>query len=291
MKKCATLAFCLAIVLGYSMSEVQARGGGHGGGHGHHSGGHHGGGHHGGHHGNHHANHHGNHNHHHNFNHHYWNHAGHRPYTAGWYGNHGAGWGYGIPYAGWWGGAGFGAASTWLGMNAASAPLAYNYPAGNNTVYTSDTGTTPAGASNANAPMTVANALAQRGAGDLAADANYLPLGVFTMAAEDEDDAEVMLHLAVTKDGKLRGSYYDLATQKEEPIQGAIDKQTQRVAFTVGSDNNEVFETSLASLTNSNGAVALHEADGQVDRWTIARLKEPPKEEKEGSADEPSKQS
>jgi hypothetical protein len=186
-----------------------------------------------------------------------------------------------------------------MGMNAASSPLAYSYPAGTNTVYTSDNGTTsgtslattPAGANSAIAPMTVANALAQRGAGDLAADVNYLPLGVFSMSAEDEEDAEVMLHLAVTKDGKLRGSYYDLATQKEEPIQGAIDKQTQRVAFTVGSDNNEVFETSLASLTNSTGPVALHEADGQVDRWTIARLKEPPKEEKEGTADETSKQS
>ena len=149
---CAVLA-ALAIVFGYSASQVLARGGGHGGGHGgHHGGGHHSGSHHAGQHhsgehhsGQHHANqHNGAHRHsgqHHNLTHH-WN-GGNRPFTGGWYGNHagawGRGWGYGRwGYGGLWTGVGLGAAAGWLGMNAWNN-AGYAYPGTASTVYTSDT--------------------------------------------------------------------------------------------------------------------------------------------------------
>ncbi len=81
-----------------------------------------------------------------------------------------------------------------------------------------------------------------------------------------------MLQLAVTKDGVLRGTYYDLLTDKEQPVQGAIDKATQRVAFTAGPNGKTVFETSLNSLTQDVGPMALYFENGAARPWTVARF-------------------
>jgi hypothetical protein len=278
MKNFLWLTLAFALVLGYSASGLQARGGGHGGGH-HGGGGHHhsGGGHHSGHHGSHHASHH--HDHHHDHHHHHAHYAHHnRPFTPGWYGNHPNAWHHG--YGNWWAGTTFGAAATWLGLSAAN-PLTYAYPSAVPTVYTSDTGATQVNQlADGTAPETidvaaVAAKLAQNGATEPPKDAQFLPLGVFSLAPENQPEASVMVQLAVSKDGVLRGSYFDLVSDQEKKIHGSIDKQTQRAAWTVGPQGKVVFETALANLTEEKGPVSLHYENGQIGRWTMARFDDP----------------
>ena len=107
-----------------------------------------------------------------------------------------------------------------------------------------------------------------------------------------------MVQLAVNKDGVLRGTYFDLEKNEEQPVHGSIDKQTQRVAWTVGKDSRRIFETGLGNLTNEHGPLSIYEPDGKIDRWTLARFEEsaatpnaPPAEEEknEKSADGPAK--
>ena len=192
-------------------------------------------------------------------------------------------------YGGWWGATTYGAAASWMGMSALGAGGGYAYPG--NTVYTGDNGTTgqladtatpQADAAVANiSPLAGATTLAQQGAIEPAKDATFLPLGVYTMAPENHPAASVMMQLAVTKDGVLRGTYYDLVSDSEKTIQGSVDKQTQRVAWTVGNDGQVVFETKLADLTGTTGPVALHYQNGQFGRWTMARMQEAPEGENE----------
>jgi hypothetical protein len=316
MKKFLALSLLLVAAVGFSASQVLARGGGHGGG------GHHGGGHAGGNHGGeHHAENHNNFNHgehHGNFNHgdHHYHHANwahhNRPFSRGWYGRHGAGWGYGWGGWGWgnpWGVAGFGAAAAWLGLEGAE-PILGSY--GNvPTVYTADTEendeaenegdddnsndgdnadeAAPAGEEATDidentapedtaAQAAAAAALAKSGQTDPAKDASFLPLGVFTLAPARQAEATALVQLAISKDGVVRGRYYDLLSDQDHPVRGALDKKTQQVAFTFGPQGKVTFETSLANLTQDKGSVAVHYENGRKGTWTLARYEKEPTE-------------
>lgn len=291
-----TLAF--AVVLGLATKGVFARGGGHGGGRGggHHGGGHHGGAqHHAGHHDAHHGNHHVNHHHHAHYAHHD------RPFTHGWYGHHHGAWG-GWGWGNAWAPAAFGTAAAWLGLSAADSVIGGYQPV--ETVTTADTsdkgdqsdeGDQDAPANNETeqdadqpaadeaqpqqfAPSTQAAELIKSGVTDPPKDAKLLPLGVYSLAPKGQHEASAMLQLSVSKDGVLRGSYYDLLSNQAHPVQGAVDKKTQRVAWTVGSNGKVLFETSLANLTQETGPLSVHYENGQSRQWTVARY--------EGAADE-----
>ena len=118
---------------------------------------------------------------------------------------------------------------------------------------------------------TEAAALAKSGAIDPPKDTKLLPLGVYSIAPQGHIEASAMLQLAITKDGILRGSYYDLLSNEDHQVQGAVDKKTQRVAWTIGPKGKVLFETSLANLTQDKGPLSVHYEDGESRPWTIAR--------------------
>lgn len=153
--------------------------------------------------------------------------------------------------------------------------MPYAYPAAVPTVYTSDVDSDQADQPvQPDSPSALAAKLAQTGSTEPGADADFLPLGVFSLAPENQTEASVMLQLAVSKQGVLRGSYYDLVGDQEKTIQGAVDKKTQRVAWTVGPAGKVVFETTLASLTDKTGPLSVHFENGQIGRWTMARFED-----------------
>ena len=119
-----------------------------------------------------------------------------------------------------------------------------------------------------------ATALAASGAGDVDSKAKFLPLGVFSIAPEGETEATALLHLAVSKEGVVRGTYHDLKTDKDENIRGAVDKQDHSIAWTIGNQGNTIFHTWLEDLTEQSGPVTEKTADGQVKLLTIAHYTE-----------------
>ncbi len=318
MSKYFWLGLALVAALGFSTSQVLARGG--------HGGGHHGGEHHASH--EHHADHdHGAHDAHRGNHYHHTNWAHHnRPFSRGWYGRHGRAWGYGWGGWGWgnpWAIGTFGAAAAWLGMENAS-PVVGNYGTVP-TVYTSDTINTepaeeqlneydnptpgerqlaesdtddegatsddlhlemPTYSGDQDSPLDVtpeqaaqAEKLARSGAKDPPKDTAFLPLGVFSSAPQGKSEASALVHLAISKTGLVRGTYFDLLSDQDYPIRGALDKKTQQVAFTFGPQDKVVFETSLANLTQSQGAVAAHIENGQATKWIMARYEKEPADE------------
>ena len=209
------------------------------------------------------------------------------PFSAAWYADHPRAWQYAHPHADAWAVATLAATTAWLGVGAV-------YPGtyvGTESYYTSDgtvadTDDNYAGETSGSqvqddeqvadeavdAENKTAAQLAAEGAVDVPDDAEFLPLGVFALAPVEQEQATSVVQLAVTHDGILRGSYVDLLSDQEQTIVGAVDRVSQRVAWTLGKNGPVVFETSLETLTQTEGPVVLQFADGRQQEYTLARF-------------------
>ncbi len=196
-------------------------------------------------------------------------------YDRGWYGR----------YPGAWFAAGWAANAMWdaCTWNSAAAYMGYTdqpptyYDYGSTVVYEGDNvyvngqdqGT-------ATQYYDQAEQLASTGAGAQApADGDWLPLGVFALTKTDATKSDVTIQLAVNKQGIIRGNYTDVATNKNQLVQGSVDKETQRVAFTVGDDKKDVVETGLYNLTKDEAPALIHFGTDRTEQWLLVRLQKP----------------
>ncbi len=196
-----------------------------------------------------------------------------------WYANHpgawfAAGWGAGAV----WRAATWGSLGAWMGYYPAQ-PVDYDY--GNTVVY-QDNSVYVDGQDEGSAEQyydqaaDLANAGAQANA---PADGDWLPLGVFALTRPDQSKSDVTIQLAINKDGVIRGNSDDTATGKVQVIQGSLDKQTQRVAFTVGDNTSTVVETGLYNLTQEEAPALIHFGKDRTEQWLLVRLTNPDAEQ------------
>lgn len=117
-----------------------------------------------------------------------------------------------------------------------------------------------------------------------AAKMEWLPLGTFAISSnENEKETTKTIQLAVNQDGVVTGTYYNQLTDKTYPVQGKVDKQTQRVAFTIGSNNDVVMETGIFNLTQDTAPALVHHGKSQTDTYLLVRL-DAPEEETDGTS-------
>lgn len=207
-----------------------------------------------------------------------------QPFTPAWYANHPQAWQYTHPHADAWAVATLGTAAAWLGVAAATDG---GYAADSGTVYTADTtddtGTDEqtdsdvsaaqqAGAYPAPNPWAPGSVARRNNA---AAAGNFLPLGVFALAPQNEKDASALLQLALDRQGNVYGNYYDVLSGRDQPISGKVDGTTQKATFFVVPAGNVSFHTTLASLTQPTGSIQLQFQDGRTRQWTLARFQDP----------------
>ena len=102
-----------------------------------------------------------------------------------------------------------------------------------------------------------------------------MPLGVFALVQKEQSEPHYVMQLAVNKSGTLGGNYSDLVSGTTLPIQGAVDKKTQRVAWTVGNNKNTVGETGLYNLTQDEAPALIHIGKDKTQQWLLVRLKQP----------------
>jgi hypothetical protein len=129
--------------------------------------------------------------------------------------------------------------------------------------------------------IAAANQLVANSKNDPPKETAFLPLGVFSLAPQGQTEASALVQLAVSKTGLIRGTYYDLLTDHDQPIRGSVDKKTQQVAFSFGENGKVTFETALANLTQNSGAIAAHFENGKSTIWTLARYEKEPTAENE----------
>ena len=190
--------------------------------------------------------------------------------------------------AGFWTAASWSALNSWFGAD--WAPIPYDYGSNvvyqDNSVYVNDQPIAPAtdyyeGAADlaqtgqqANIPSQTppANPDSQTNA----ANANWLPLGVFNALPPGEKTSSMMFQLAVNKQGIIRGNYYNTGDKNDQVVEGSIDKKTQRVAWDVADKKDIIFDTGLYNLTKDETPVLVHFGKDKTEQWLLVRLKQPP---------------
>lgn len=200
-------------------------------------------------------------------------------FTRGWYTAHPAAW-YSAGFtAGAWTGA------TWSGLNAwFGTDWPANYYDYGDTITYQDDNVYYNGQPVATAEQysQVGTNLADQGQAAVPQDAQWLPLGVFGLLEPGQTTATMTVQLAVDKQGIVRGNYYNLADKDTLPIHGAVNKSTQRIAWTIGDNKNMVLDTGLDNLTKDETTVLVHYGTQKTDQWMMVRLKQ--KDQSSGQA-------
>ncbi|MCO6456751.1 MAG: hypothetical protein J5I93_15740 [Pirellulaceae bacterium] len=110
-----------------------------------------------------------------------------------------------------------------------------------------------------------------------AADMEWLPLGVWAVTRKDGTDSNMVLQLAVNKDGIVAGTYYNETTKTTIDLEGSVDKETQRVAWhpVDGKNDHIVFETGLFNLTEDSTTALVHFGADRTQEIVLVRLDQP----------------
>jgi hypothetical protein len=110
------------------------------------------------------------------------------------------------------------------------------------------------------------------------AESDWMPLGVFAMTPDGEPtgaEPTMYLQLAVSKQGMISGTYQNTATNTSDAVEGMIDKQSQRAAWTSVGKTRPLMETGIVNLTQDSAPALVHFADGTTQQWLLVRLDKP----------------
>jgi hypothetical protein len=191
-------------------------------------------------------------------------------YNRAWYGRYANAW-----YPRRWARGGLWTAATWAYLDdwfGYGDPYYYDY--GNSVVYQDnsvymdgqDMGT-------ADAYYQQAQSLASTGGEALTNDDDeWMSLGVFAMTNKDHTQPNLVLQLAVNKDGIIRGNYTATVSDHNLPVQGSVDKKTQRAAWTIGDKTQNVIETGVYNLTKDEAPILVHFGKDKTEQWVLVRL-------------------
>jgi uncharacterized protein (TIGR03000 family) len=195
-------------------------------------------------------------------------------FNTGWWGAHSGAWRpFGWDAARAWGWATWPLLTGWFGGLA--APIYYDY--GTNIVYQGDQvyiddqpGPTAAVYYQQAADL----ALSAPPAPPPAKDEEWQSLGVFALVQGEQSDTTAVFQLAVNKAGIIRGNYYDVLTDTNLPVRGAVDKKTQRASWVVGDQKTTVYDTGIANLTKDESPLLIHFGKDRTQQWLLVRVAE-----------------
>ncbi|HTU24043.1 MAG TPA: hypothetical protein VMF30_01520 [Pirellulales bacterium] len=199
-------------------------------------------------------------------------------YNGAWYQNHPDAWlaeGWGAGAA--WNAASWAAVGAWFGDYGGyggygAGPIDYDY--GNNIVY--QNGDVYIDGQDADTAAQYYDQVADQAESGATAQVSetgdWLPLGVFALTSPGEEQSGDLVQLAVNKQGIVRGNYTDTVSDSTAPIEGSIDKQTQRVAWTIGDNQTTVMEAGLYNLTQPEAPVMMHFGADKAQQWLLVRL-------------------
>jgi hypothetical protein len=172
-----------------------------------------------------------------------------------------------------WGAASWSDCSAYCGY--AAEPIYYDY--GSSVVYQDDTvyiSGTPVGTTEQYAEQAIVIADTGRQA-EASKEEEWLSLGVFAMIQGERTDSNDLFQLAVNKAGTIRGNFYNVLSDTVVPVYGAVDKNTQRAAWTVGDKKEPIYEAGFANLTKPETTMMVHFGKGRSQQWSLIRVEQP----------------
>lgn len=178
----------------------------------------------------------------------------------------------------WWHGATAVAVTGWVAFNWAK-PAYYNY--GDNVYYLDGSvyvdgqpvATTEQYYQQATGIVSAAPELDQAAA----AAVQWMPLGVFAVAEAEAATSDTLMQLAVSKEGVISGTFYQRLTGITRPLQGAVDKDSQRAvwSFADGQNTDVVMEAGIFNLTEQHCKVLVHHGVRETQTYVLVRLAAP----------------
>ena len=183
------------------------------------------------------------------------------------------------PWWYWWGRPSWNSCVAWLPSYGWNNGYYYDYGPGGNVVY--DNGQVLVDGQVVGTDAEYAQSAAELANVDPAElkavqPADWMALGTFSMAIQDSEvDPARVMQLAVSKDGLISGTIHNRTSGNTYTVQGRVDKETQRLAFTIGDDRNTVLETGIYNLTQDQTPVLCHFGTSQTQTYMLARLPEP----------------
>lgn len=216
-----------------------------------------------------------------------------------WYGHphRWGGWGYGYcwhrhPWEYWWTIPTFRAVTSWFTWQGSSQvwsePVYYDYGTGGNVTYNDNS-------VYVNGEQVATQEEFAQSAADLATveppaseqqaeEAEWLALGTFAVSSGEKDvEPSRIVQLAVNKQGILSGALYNTESDQTQSVQGQVDKETQRVAFRIGENDQIVAEAGLYNLTQEEAPLLVHFGTERVENWLLVRLEDPAPEGSEAA--------
>ena len=171
--------------------------------------------------------------------------------------------------------ASWGAVGSWGGYG--TTPTSYNY--GENVYYADDQVYAD------NQPVATAEEYAEQAAtiansapSETPGKGDWLPLGVFALTQDGQAsgaEPSLYMQLALSKQGVISGTLQNTLTGKAQPLEGMVDKKSQRVAWSVVDQQRPIVETGLENLTQDSSPALVHFADGGTQQWLMVRMPEP----------------
>jgi hypothetical protein len=193
-------------------------------------------------------------------------------FGTAWYGAHPRAW----AAAGWaagtaWRTAAWSAIGPWCGWGDDVQPYEYEY--GNNITYAGDeVYYGDQSVATAEQYYQQAASLAESGRASDPKSSDWLPLGVFSLVQGDQTDTTELFQLAIDKSGAIAGNYYSPLTDTTLVVHGAVEKKSQRAAWTVGENKSIVYEAGIGSLALDEAPVLIHFSKDRTQQWMLVRL-------------------
>jgi hypothetical protein len=166
-------------------------------------------------------------------------------------------------------------------VHAWSQPVYYGYGAGGNVYYEDNAvyidGTETCSAEEYYEQANTIAASVPEVSEEQADAVEWLPLGVFALAKEGVSETNLMLQLAVSKEGIVAGTFFNETTESSRPVEGTVDSKTQRAAWTFadGKNTDIVMETGIYDLTENEASMLVHFGPDKTQSWVLVRLDEP----------------
>lgn len=110
------------------------------------------------------------------------------------------------------------------------------------------------------------------------AEDSWMSLGVFALTSDTEsadEEPTMFIQLSVSKEGIIAGTFQNTATDTVQSIEGMVDRESQRAAWTIVDQTRPLMETGIANLTQDTAPALIHFADGSTQQWLLVRLDEP----------------
>ncbi len=107
-----------------------------------------------------------------------------------------------------------------------------------------------------------------------AEDDKWQSLGVFAMTRGDETTSDNIFQLALNQNGIVRGNYYNAKLDTSTPVLGSLDKKTQRLAWYIQGKPENVCETGLYNLTQTETTMLVHLGKDRTEQYNLFRVQQ-----------------